>query len=614
MCGIAGHLSARATPEGEALVTAIIRSQHRRGPDASGVEAVSAVEPQVVLGHNRLSIVDLSAASNQPLWDHERRVCLVFNGEIYNYLELRAELRERGHRFTTQGDSEVILEAFKAWGIGAISRFIGMFAFALWDAPVRQLWLVRDRFGVKPLFYRQIGDTVQFASSARVLARHAGLAPDLDYLADGIELKMYERDDSSSPYLGLHALSAGCWMRVQLDADRSRIVCEQQRYYDLHQAALLRREQLRGLTRAGWLEEVSSCLRSAINLRLRSDVPLGLSLSGGIDSSTIGALVARQQDNLVAFTFGSPDDAFSEGPNVAAIAAQAGIRVHYCQPSPTEIEAGLWRTLEAQGAPFPSGSIVAQHFVFKAARENGVIVLLGGQGADEGLMGYHKYKLFLLQDALRRRAVGKALSLGMWMFALLAAESMNLGDFWRERHRFLGLRGKQGSSLLIARSRPSTLQGLPTGAEPWERQVLDVTRFSLPTLLRYEDRNSMDNSIESRLPFMDHRMLELGLALPDAVKVRHGYGKWVLREVARGLIPENIRTTRKKRGFDVNLARWIGDGLGQSIRQRLADQRANYASYLVRPVDPGLVFSDRQLIHTPHAFAQAMTLLWLAHR
>lgn len=610
MCGIAGVFSAGRDPGAEELVAQIVRDQFQRGPDFQGIEVVRPESPHVVFGHNRLSIVDLSAASNQPLWDREHRCCIVYNGEIYNYLELRTELEQKGHRFVTRGDSEVLLEAFKEWGVDAVTRFVGMFAFALWDAGENELWLVRDRFGVKPLYFHETGSTIRFASTTTVLGRELALAPNLDYLADGVELRMYERDGPSSPFRDLNALTPGCWLRVRHLSDGS-LESKLERYYDLAAAVAARRERLIDLPDATWTDEVRACLESAIDLRLRSDVRMGLSLSGGVDSSTIAAIAARHHDRITAFSFGSLNDDFGEGAQVAAIARKAGITVHYCHPTITQIRAGIWAALDAQGAPYPTGSIVAQYFVFRAAREAGTIVLLGGQGADEALMGYHKFKIFLLQEAWRQRKFHRMAGLAGGILALLAAELGSIGNYWRERHRFT--RGAQSTGTVLARNVPLNIShGLGADSSVWQRQVLDITRFSLPTLLRYEDRNSMGNSIESRLPFMDHRFVELGLSLPDALKVRYGMGKWVLRQVARDLIPEAIRTTRKKRGFDVNQRTWIENGVGEDIRGQLREGASGYRDYLQRPINLEVDFSDRRLTEDPKAFPEAMSLVWLS--
>lgn len=609
MCGIAGSFSA-ADERAECVVRAVVKSQVARGPDVQAVETISAREPQVILGHDRLSIVDLTTASNQPLWDRERRLCITYNGEIYNYLELRDELARRGHEFSSQGDVEVILEAFKEWGIEALARFVGMFAFALWDKDGGSLWLARDRFGIKPLYYYRDARSLYFASTTTVIAREMGLKPNLDYLVDGIELLMYERDSAISPFQGLSALPPGHCARVTLSAGGT-VECFTKRYYDLEAQVSARIESLAARTECQLVEEVRECLESAVELRLRADVPVGISLSGGMDSSTIAALVARRHQNVKAFTFSSPDDSSSEGACVKEIVAKTGVAVHFCNPGIEEIIRGTWQTLADQGAPFPTGSIIGQHFVFQAARRAGVIVLLGGQGADEVLMGYHKFKLFMLQRARRDRDYKLMLAAAGGLAAVIFAELSAMGEYWKERHRFR--LGAGTSSCLIRREGAGSFQsqGLPRESPLWKRQLLDVIRFSLPTLLRYEDRNSMGNSIESRLPFMDHRLVELGLALPDTLKVRHGFGKWVLRDIARGLIPEKIRRARKKRGFDVNQRRWIREGLGTALRQQLGESHSGYRDYLVRPINITADFSNRRLENDRSALGEALSLIWL---
>lgn len=610
MCGIAGSFSAAADGRAETVVRAVVQSQAARGPDVQAVEIVSSRTPQVVLGHDRLSILDLTPASNQPLWDRERRCCIVYNGEIYNYIELRGELNRCGHAFSSQGDVEVILEAFKEWGIEALGRLVGMFAFALWDMADGSLWLVRDRFGVKPLYYYWDSRNLYFASTPTVIAREMGLKPNLDYLVDGIELLMYERDSTISPFKGLNALPSGHCMQVTLSSGGA-VECLEKCYYDLEAQVEARKESLCGRSEMDLVGEVQECLESAVDLRLRADVPVGISLSGGLDSATIAALVARRHRNVQAFTFSSPDDPSTEGECARATVAKTGVAVHYCRPCIKEIIHGTWQTLADQGAPFPTGSIIGQHFVFQAARRAGVIVLLGGQGADEVLMGYHKFKMFLLQRARRDRDYKLLLAAAGGIMAVMLAELSAIGDYWKERHRFR--RGVAVLPCLIRREGPDTFssQGLPPESLLWKRQLLDVTRFSLPTLLRYEDRNSMGNSIESRLPFMDHRLVELGLALPDTLKVRRGYGKWVLREIVRGLVPEKIRCARKKRGFDVNQSRWIREGLGTALRQQLEESYTGYCDYLARPVDIAMDFSNRRLERDRSALGEALSLIWL---
>ncbi|MEN6356679.1 MAG: asparagine synthase (glutamine-hydrolyzing) [Armatimonadota bacterium] len=609
MCGIAGVVGIGQNDKLEQIVHDIVNSQHKRGPDYNAVERWTSDGIDISFGHNRLAIIDLSEVSNQPMWDIQRQCCVVFNGEIYNYLEIRDELRSLGHSFKTNGDTEVILEAYKQWGIEAVNRFIGMFAFGLWDNQTRRLWLVRDRFGVKPLFYAADSKTVYFASSAGVIARHLHLKPNLEYLAAGIEFITYERDNDICQFEGLHALPPGHYLEVSfLDKPDASF----HRYYSLEERVQAMREDLASCPVNDLVERVRESLESAIDLRLRSDVPVGISLSGGIDSSTVSAMAIRKNQALIAFSYGNADDAFSEGRQVKQVADFVGIDVVTAWPDAKTVIDETWETLEDQGAPFPNTSMVAQHMVFKEARKNGVIVLLGGQGGDEALMGYHKFKVFMLREALRRKDVSTVLGLAAGIIPTMIAEAVDLRAYWQRRGRFAG--HEIGRSILSRRENAGEVTaGLRTLESGVKAQILDVTRFSLPTLLRYEDRNSMGNSIESRLPFMDHRFMELGIAIPDAVKIRYGYGKWVLREIAHGLIPEHIRSARRKRGFDVEQGQWLEEGLGDSIREKLKERASRVSEYIARPLDIDADYSNERLKNSRIAFGEAMTLIWLGN-
>lgn len=609
MCGIAGIISVASDLANYDLVRAITESQHLRGPDALRVESIRADSPQLVFGHNRLKIVDLSEASNQPLWDHERKLCVIFNGEIYNFIELRAELKGRGHTFVTEGDTEVILEAFKAWGIDSVQRFIGMFAIALWDSEAQNLWLVRDRFGVKPLFVHETSDRICFASTESVLAAALDLAPDLDYANDGIEYLTYERDGPQSAFRNLRSLEPSHWMQIGFTGD-GRLSSVSRRYYDLEAATEVRRTELAELSTIECINRLRKSLDSAISLRLRSDVRVGVSISGGLDSSLVAALASvKIQDSMTAFTFGSVTDPFTEAKQVQEIVDRLAIETHYCAPSLSDIVDATWATLSAQGTPFPSGSVIAQYLVYKSARSRGVPVILGGQGADEALMGYRKYQFFLLQQAWRDHNYHKCLEYGIGFLAALSSDFGSLADLGRQRRRF---RPNGRISTLFPRTTPASLDhGLGVGTVR-KRQLQDVTRFSLPTLLRYEDRNSMGNSIESRLPFLDHRVIEIGLGLPESLKVHAGYGKWALRRIAADYLPKRVVSARRKRGFDVNQSRWIRDGLGKAIRNRLHDEQSAYRSFLDVELDIERRFTNELLSQGSTPFTEAMSLLWLS--
>ncbi len=611
MCGIAGAISSVWCENARKTVQEIVASQYRRGPDHQAVESFRGARTQVTLGHNRLSIIDLSTQANQPMWDADHRCCLVYNGEVYNYIELRAELSRLGHRFFSRSDSEVILEAFKQWGMDALNRFNGMFAFALYDTSTETLYLVRDRFGIKPLFYYRNQNTLFFASTGKAIAACEGLEPNLDYAARGLSYGIYDDDTDFSPYEGLKALQPGHLLQIAA-TPHGDLSLELRCYYDLKTRVCMLRETLSGKSPAELTQLVKERLEDAVAVRLRSDVPMGISLSGGLDSATLAGLLAHRHDDIVGFSFGNQNEPTSEGPLVKELSDRTGIEVQFIWPQSADFIQDFWDALEAQDAPFAGPSIIAQYMVFKAASARGVKVLLGGQGADELFMGYRKFQLFRFLELTHRRDYLGALGAALGMFSMIMSESHKVLDYLKHLDRYRSRRRHSGVLRLPSSSR------LSIGYDPYsplsERQLEDVTRFSLPTLLRYEDRNSMGNSVESRLPFLDYRLAELALALPSVVKVHKGYGKWIVRQAADGLVLDRIRLARYKRHFDVDLRHWIENGLGESIRARLREAAGKTRDLLVRGVEVDEVWSNVQLTGRSSAFAEAVTLIWLGNR
>jgi asparagine synthase (glutamine-hydrolysing) len=622
MCGISGAFTtqvhsdnarANATGHARTLVGRIVASQRTRGPDAESIADYAGRDFQLVLGHNRLSIIDLSAAANQPMAATDGLLHVAYNGEIYNYLELRRELEATGVRFRTASDTEVLLEAYRAWGDGAFDRFIGMFALALYDSAAQQLILVRDRFGVKPLFYAVKNGTLAFASTPTELAHWVGAAPDLGYVARGIRQRYYEDASDTSPYIGVPALEASHLLRVSVTDGRLSLV--KRRYYDLLARANALAPQLAGADDESLAEQLGTLLRDACALRRRSDVPLGLSVSGGIDSSAIAALMAEAGQPLIGYSFADPDDRASEGPLVAELARATHLTPRYVDVKDgDDIRALFWATLAAQDAPFPSASIMAQYAVFRAARADGTIVLLGGQGGDEDFMGYRKYFLFRAQSVLRGFRVGDAAHLASTVAPLAPAILRQAGLYFGERGRYSGAPEGKGSNLRLPAAAPGRTMGLEAGESLRHRQAEDILRFSIPTLLRYEDRNSMGNSIESRLPFLDQRVVEFGVALPDRAKLGNGFGKRILRHFLRGKVPDRIRLNRDKRGFDVNQTRWIRSGLGDELRSAVKARQSRVAEFLAADADVSALFSDERLASDGRSFQEAVSLIWLGDR
>lgn len=612
MCGIAGVFGGGDIDDGRVVVGLIVEDQVSRGPDHQAVEVVGESDRCAILGHDRLSILDLSIEANQPMASVDGRFHIVFNGEIYNYRELRCELSSTGDRFRTASDTEVLLAACRRWGAEAFTRCNGMFAVALYDRQEHSLLLARDRFGVKPLYYLVRHGCLYFASTGRALARHLRLSPSLDYVARGLCYSVYEDDSEIAQYDGLRALPAGHILEASEELGGGvRIALKQ--YYDLEARTDQLRQELSGAPLASIADQFRDTLEDAVSLRLRADVPVGVSISGGLDSSSLASIASDRLPSLTGFCYGSPKAATSEGPLVAVLAEERGIDVRYSWVTErAEAIDAFWRTLAAQDAPFPTGSIVAQNVVFQNARTSGFKVLLGGQGGDEVLMGYHKYRLLQLRALLRRRKYQAFLKSGVGLLPALLGLRHSLSSLWWHRTRYTQTGGAKHRLELPVPDRLAL--GASPGTPLWHRQLVDVVKVSLPTLLRYEDRNSMGNSVESRLPFLDFRMVELGLALPEEQKLHPGWGKWILRSTMAGRLPDAIRMNPAKRGFDANQSSWVQAGLGAAIRTRLNDVREQIRPFMPANASIDTWYSDAALEAPGTAFGEAVSLLWLAER
>ncbi len=608
MCGISGVYANHVTDPYRQLIQAIMEKQFNRGPDYQGTTLVEGRQSQAFLGHNRLSIIDLSEQAHQPMWDTTGRYCIVYNGEIYNYIELREELSKLGYAFRTQSDTEVILNSVSQWGMEALQRFHGPFAFALFDKEKEALWLCRDRFGIRPLYYVQTNNVLYFASTFSVLAKALNLKPNLAYLSQGLTYLVYEDRSDASPYQGIVSLSSGCYLLSQFNA-AGQLTFQVYRFYDLEKNVTHLRQTLQTHHSDSLLQHITDTLEKSVTIRLRTDVPLGISLSGGLDSSSVASCVIQQHQNTIGFSFGHPQDKKTEGPLVAHCANFLNMHIEYIAPNGNEMIEALYKTLDVQESPFSSLSVVAQYLLYKRVRACGVKVLLGGQGGDEVFMGYKKFLLFQLQQFLKQKRYTATAKHLLQLLPMLLSELTSLSAYWQHRHRYKKHTNHPMSELHLPDAPVLDLNG---SQQPlWMRQMHDITQFSLPTLLRYEDRNAMGNSVESRLPYMDHRLVELGLAIPDTLKLRAGYGKWAIRKIMHNRIPNRIRLARYKRGFDIPLQTLLQAGLGKSIRERLQSNQALIKEFLKQPSDINQLFSDQQLLQRQRAMAEAITLLWL---
>ncbi len=578
MCGITGiyHLET-PKPVDPARIERMCAAMAHRGPDGQGVWTA----PGVGLGHLRLSIIDI-AGSPQPMASSDGRAMLVFNGEIYNYRELREELRGSGAQFHTDGDSEVILAAWQQWGPECVTRLHGMFAFAIYDLSARTLFLARDRLGVKPLFYAPLSDgSVAFASELKGLLANPLLRREIDPLAIEDYMTWGYVPDHRSILNSVHKLPAGHTLLLRHGAP----LPEPQQYWDVSFA-----QRRKG--RASDLEaELLHLLRQAVSSRMVADVPLGAFLSGGVDSSAVVALMAEASNAPVkTCSIGFDVAALDESAYAQTVATRFGTDHHARQVSPDDFE--HVGTLAAMfDEPFADASALPTWRVCQLARET-VTVALSGDGADEAFAGYRRHKFQHAEDRLRGLlpqglrgpllgGLGAAYPKADWAPRPLRAKTTLLslaGSSEAGYARALAILPPELRQRLYS---PDflKLRGDYRAEQPFEatmrraeaRSGLDRAQYAdlkfwLPgDILTKVDRTSMAVSLEAREPLLDHRLIEFAAALPEGLRTRRGEGKWLLKKTMERYLPEQV-LYRPKQGFVMPIAQWFRGPLASSAR------------------------------------------------
>ena len=570
MCGIVAVIG--KTKVDEQLLNRMRDRLAHRGPDGAGSWISTGDSGTVGLGHRRLSIIDLSKAAAQPMFSADGSLVIIYNGEIYNYVELREELRALQHTFRTQSDTEVILAAYTEWGVECLTRLNGMFAFALWDARQNRLFVSRDRFGEKPLYYCLLPrGGIALASEAKALFGHPDLSAALD--EDGLAAYLggrYRESDDRTLFRGIRRLPPAHAMII----DREGTLVRMWRYWASDFSA--REERYR---EDDAIARFRHLLERSVSMRLRSDVPVGTSLSGGLDSSTIVALVARVRGEsgiVTQNTFSArfdDDPTLSEGPFIDLVVRATGVKGHMIQPSPGGLIEESRRLHYYQEEPFLSASIYMQWCVMELAAANLTTVILDGQGADELLGGYQTYFQSYQRDLLET---------GRWWSALretilFSRRLGRAGHAYSEvRRRFdpqvnLGL--GQLARIAMTQPGPSTvddLLGQPTRGHRFRGlRAHALVHDSLPQLLRYADRNAMAFSRETRLPFLDHELVEFVAGLPDRALVGDGWQKLLLRRAVDGLMPPEVTWRADKMGYAAPLDRWLRTDLKNWARELL---------------------------------------------
>ena len=632
MCGIAGIWRLDGAGVALARVRAMTAAMRHRGPDDEGYVALDpagALPPVVlggprtqgaargadlpwcprpgpdrdpegralVLGHLRLAIIDLSPGGHQPLAGRGGAVWITYNGEIFNYVELRSELVARGHVFRSASDTEVLAAGWLEWGEGLFARLNGMWSLALWDGRARTLVVSRDRLGVKPFYYRFDGTEFAFASEPAGLLALGAAAPAPRAIARLIAAGRVDVGEDTF-FEGIHSLPAAHHARI----DGAGVHCT--RFWDLPVTAGGSVTVGSAVT-AGSAEALHDLLTDAVRLRLRSDVPVGTCLSGGIDSSAIVALGTRLlgaplDAYSVAYEEGA---AFDERPHMRALVAATGARHHLTVPRGDDLRAELDRVARIQGEPTAGPGVYSQWHVMRVAGENAAKVLLDGQGADELFAGYFAFYFPLrLRDLIAAGEIAPAAELARAAVArghsrlevaARAAEPWIPAALFRRGREWLGAgdwaRVMTPELARVARAAWPEPGPARRGDELTARQAADVRSLLLPSLLRYEDRNSMAFSIEARVPFLDYRVVEFAFRLPAAAKLAGGVTKRVLRDAMRGVVPDSILARTDKRGFEAPVVRWLAARHAGWLREMLVGGRAVERGFVVRRAVAGLV-------------------------
>lgn len=582
MCGIAGIYNFNFEPVSMELLLKMTDIQKHRGPDDEGHYA----NGEIGLGHRRLSIIDLSFDGHQPMCNEDERVWIVFNGEIYNYIELTSDLKSKGHIFKSKTDTEVIIHAYEEYGIECLQKFNGMFSFAIWDDRERKLFCARDRMGIKPFYYYLDDNKFSFASEIKAILVDDSIErkPNdqiiYEYLRHG---KLDHTEDTF--FDGIKHLMPAHYIIIE----NSDIKIH--RYWDLDTS-----NYSKDADDQESAEKLLELFKNSVKIRLRSDVPLGTCLSGGLDSSSIVCILNDLlTDKFKQKTFSScfEDETYDERRFIKYVTEKTNTESNFVFPSGETLFEEILNLVWHQEEPFVSTSIYAQWNVMRLSKENDVKVLLDGQGADELLAGYHLYFGGFYLDLLKSI-----------QFLTLMKETMYFVNYYSYSELFriasMALRYIIPESIMsLLRSSVNTpkwldrdfvrLHSKKVSHKSYSKQKFDkqldeelyqrLTSTSLPALLRYEDKNSMAFSIEARVPFLDYRLIEYISSLPSSQKIKNGATKIVLRNAMKGILPEEVRNRMDKMGFVTPENIWLRTTLKDEITGILGSESFKNRKY-----------------------------------
>jgi asparagine synthase (glutamine-hydrolysing) len=578
MCGFVVIVGRAGRLADRAVVERMVATIAHRGPDDSGFWSNGSV----AMGFRRLAIIDRSLAAHQPMLAPDGQAVLVFNGEIFNYVELRDELRSLGHQFHSTGDTEVLLAAWRQWGENCVDHLVGMFAFVIWDERRRVLFGARDRFGVKPLFAYRGKDVVMLASEIKAIQASGLYEHEENWEAIAGYLLTGTLDDGvATCFRGIEHIPPAHSFNLAFDGS-----LRQRRYFDLPEQTLERTDDAP--------EMLARLLEDSVRIRMRSDLPTGVCLSGGLDSTAIVCEMARRRElahdpqPLLAFNYNTRD--YDESAYIAETLRVTGATLVSSRVTEREMWDSMPRVMHFHDEPLHSMNALVSFDLMRLARQHGAIVVLNGQGADEILAGYSSfygdYWTSLVASGRMREAAreigayARAFGVDRWKLEAQVARQIGFravglapgyGLLAGVARRIL-LRRNPWFSRELVRNAPDRVSSPGIRLEHAQRQSL--TTDPLPLLLRVEDRNSMAHGVEVRVPFLDHRLVSYALALPIDWRIRGPWNKYVLREALRGRIPESVRTRQDKMGFPVPTGRWFARELYEPLRDLIGSQAA----------------------------------------
>ena len=555
MCGIGGIINKNNKSVEELLIHQMTDIIAHRGPDSSG----SYLYKNIAFGHRRLSILDLSSSGHQPM-KYLDDLVITYNGEIYNFIEIREELIQKGYIFDSNSDTEVILKAYHCWGKTCVNYFNGMWSFSILDIKQKIVFCSRDRFGVKPFYYIENNDLFSFGSEISQLLpflpnRILNKKVALDYLISGIE-----ECSNETFFKDIYLLKGGHNLVFDLQTNSYEI----ERYYNL------KLSDQKNTSVDDYIQE----LKRSITLRLRSDVKVGTCLSGGIDSSTISSFASKLYQNsnekFMAIHAKSSEYKTDESEFAKIVSKIANINLNFVEPSYSDFKSNILSIIKIQQEPFGSLSIIMQYFVFKKAKELGCIVMLDGQGGDETLLGYERYYPAIVKSK-KGIAKLKALLQSSKNSRLSLIDTIKYQYYfsnYKLRLKRLKYKNSFYKSEIINEYESEELRIISESYNDISiLQKNEIVSSQLPHLLKYEDRNSMANSIESRLPFLDYKLVELSLNTNNSLKIKDGWTKFILRKAAETILPKEIVWRKAKLGFNAPEKTWTKEFENEMIKE-----------------------------------------------